>query len=171
VQTALYPESAKAAELVGLTMKSNNVWTCPNRPGLPIYEEIQKIQIAGSWTIGYQYFGGIKTWMNPSFPDGINSRSPVKLAQSRPTWCLAADAIIKVSGEWGKNYKDRPVPWSNLPPHHEKKTLIPLGGNELMTDASVTWIPFHKMSYLMTWQPRFQSTRLPLLSRPKRFPR
>src|SRR4051812_22854821 len=127
VQVALLPEGVKAAESVGLTVASNNVWTCPNRPGLPLYEESPKAGIGASWTIGYQYFGGIKTWMNPSFPQGIASRSPVKLSQSKPNWCLAADAIIKVSGVWGKNSKDRSIPWSNLPPHHGKN-LVPLGG-------------------------------------------
>jgi prepilin-type N-terminal cleavage/methylation domain-containing protein len=158
VQVALALEGAKAAESAGLTMALNNVWTCPNRPGLPIYEESAKARIGASWTIGYQYFGGIKTWMNPSFPQGIPSRSPVRLSQSKPSWCLAADAIIKVSGEWGKNSKERSVPWSNLPPHHGK-TLAPLGGNQLATDGSAQWVDFLKMHYFTTWQPNFEARR------------
>jgi len=155
VQTSLEPPSARAAETVGLNVISNNVWTCPNRPGLPVYEDIPRLRITPNWTIGYQYFGGIKTWMNPSFPNGIPSRSPVKLTQAKPTWCLAADAVIKVGGAWGKNYADRPVPWSNLPPHRGSKGLVPAGGNQLFADGSGRWIPFKDMHYLTTWQPDF----------------
>jgi len=155
VQCSLEPPAARAAETVGLTVVSNNIWTCPNRPGLPVYEDIPRLRITPNWTIGYQYFGGIKTWMNPSFPQGIPSRSPVKLTQARPTWCLAADAVIKVGGVWGKNYKDRPVPWSNLPPHRGSRN-VPVGGNELFADGSVQWIQFKNMHYLTTWQPNFR---------------
>ena len=155
VQCSLEPPAARAAETVGLTVVSNNIWTCPNRPGLPVYEDIPRLRITPNWTIGYQYFGGIKTWMNPSFLQGIPSRSPVKLTQARPTWCLAADAVIKVGGVWGKNYPDRPVPWSNLPPHRGSRN-VPVGGNELFADGSVQWIQFKTMYYLTTWQPNFR---------------
>lgn len=155
VQTALQPMSVRAAETVGLKVVSNSVWTCPNRPGLPVYEEIPDLRISGGWTIGYQYFGGIKTWMNPWFPVGIPSRSPVRLSQSKPTWCLAADAVIKVAGVWGKTYADRPLPWSNLPPHRGIRR-VPTGGNEVFVDGSVLWIAFGRMHYLTTWQPDFR---------------
>jgi prepilin-type N-terminal cleavage/methylation domain-containing protein len=159
VQIGLDPPSVRAAETVGLKVVSNNIWTCPNRPGLPVYEAIPNIRITPQWVIGYQYFGGIKTWMNPSFPKGIPSRSPVKLTQSRPFWCLAADAVIKVDGTWGKTSVDRPLTWSNLPPHHEPKGLLPLGGNELFVDGSARWIQFKAMHYLTTWQPNFSARR------------
>ncbi len=155
VQCVLEPPAARAAATVGLTMASNNIWTCPNRPGLPVYEDIPRLRITPGWTIGYQYFGGIKTWMNPNFPQGIPSRSPVKLTQARPAWCLAADAMIKVGGVWGKNYADRPIPWSNLPPHRGPKSRVPIGGNELFVDGSARWIQFNEMFYLTTWQPKF----------------
>ena len=97
--------------------------------------------------------------MNPSFPKGSPSRSPVKLTQARPTWCLAADAVIKVDHVWGKTYADRPLPWSNLPPHRGSKDLVPLGGNELFADGSGQWIKFEKMYYLNTWDPHFERRR------------
>ena len=158
VQISLQLLAAKVAQSVGLEVASNSasVWTCPNRPGLPFFEEIPAIRVTAQWTIGYQYFGGIATWMNPSFPGGIPSRSPVKLSQSRPGWCLAADANIKVSGEWGKKSTDRPLPYSNLPPHRSSKK-VPQGGNELFSDGSARWIPFEKMYYLTTWQPDFRA--------------
>jgi type II secretory pathway pseudopilin PulG len=156
VQISLDPPSARAAESVGLVVASNSasVWTCPNRPGLPSFEEYPAERVTAQWTIGYQYFGGIKTWMNPSFPKGIPSRSPVKFSQARPTWCLAADAIIKIRNEWGKISKVRPLPYSNLPPH-PAPSKIPIGGNEVFADGSAQWIKFEEMHYLTTWQPDF----------------
>jgi prepilin-type N-terminal cleavage/methylation domain-containing protein len=158
VQTSLQAPSVRAAQTVGLDVSSNtaSVWTCPNRPGLPIFEDVPRNRITPQWTIGYQYFGGITTWMNPSFPDGIPSRSPVRLSQARPTWCLAADAVIRIDGVWGKNLNDRPLPFSNLPPHRHPKTLLPEGGNELFADGSARWIPFKDMYYLTTWMPNFR---------------
>ena len=83
VQNCLNPPEASAAAAVGLVVQSNvvSVWTCPNRPGLPVYEPSYP-----QWVIGMQYFGGIASWHNPAgdFP----SRSPVKLSSSKPTWTL-----------------------------------------------------------------------------------
>jgi prepilin-type N-terminal cleavage/methylation domain-containing protein len=160
VQTSLQPPAALAAQTVGLDVKSNtvSVWTCPNRPGLPILEEDIADGILPQWTIGYQYFGGIDTWMNPAFPQGVPSRSPVKLSQAAPGWCLAADAVIKVNGVWGQNkFTGRPLPFSNLPPHHSSQSLSPLGGNEVFADGSARWIKFETMYYLTTWQPNFKA--------------
>src|ERR1041385_6955261 len=33
VQIAINPPEAAGAATVGLTVKTNNIWTCPNRPG------------------------------------------------------------------------------------------------------------------------------------------
>jgi prepilin-type N-terminal cleavage/methylation domain-containing protein len=96
VQNCLNPPEASAAAQVGLAVKSNSasVWTCPNRPGLPIYEPDFP-----QWVIGYQYFGGLTNWYNGA---GVfESHSPVKLAQARSSWTLAADAIGKINGAWG----------------------------------------------------------------------
>ena len=62
VQNCLNPPEAAAAAMVGLIVRSNvpSVWTCPNRPGLPVYEDIY-----AQWVLGYQYFGGIAQWTNP----------------------------------------------------------------------------------------------------------
>ena len=72
VQNCLNPPEAAAAAMVGLVVQSNvaSVWTCPNRPGLPVFEPQYP-----QWVLGYQYFGGITNWNNPagSFP----ARSPV----------------------------------------------------------------------------------------------
>src|ERR1041385_715845 len=52
VQICLDPPGAQAARTVGLDVKSNvvNVWTCPNRPGLPVLEEIPEIRVTRQWT-------------------------------------------------------------------------------------------------------------------------
>jgi prepilin-type N-terminal cleavage/methylation domain-containing protein len=159
VQISLDLQGARAAQMAGLYVGSSNasVWTCPNRPGLPVFEMNERQRITPQCTIGYQYFGGIKTWMNPSFPKGIASRSPVKLSQASPGWCLAADAIIKLRSKWvtNPNPKDRPLPFSNLPPHHSGRSFTPLGGTEVFADGSARWIPFESMHYLTTWQPDF----------------
>ncbi len=144
VQIALNPPERVAAETMGLivTTNSNSIWTCPNRPGYPIYEG----GTLNQWIIGYQYYGGIATWINPagSFP----SRSPIKLSTAQPSWTLAADATMKINGRWGA--EDRDV-FRNMPPHRATGSRVPAGGNQVFTDGSARWIKFNQMLYLHTW--------------------
>ena len=46
--------------------------------------------------LGYQYFGGIPEWKNPSgvFP----SRSPISVSKSKDDWVFAADATARLTG-------------------------------------------------------------------------
>src|ERR1043166_9273486 len=62
VQNCLNPPEATNSATAGLiaTTSYASVWTCPNRPGLPVYEAAYP-----QWVIGYQYFGGITNWLNP----------------------------------------------------------------------------------------------------------
>lgn len=149
VQICVEPPLAASAKTVGLEVESNalSVWTCPDRPGLPVYEKDFE-----QWVIGYQYFGGITNWVNPSFRKGIASRSPVKLSQSKPAWCLAADAVMKVDGKWGTIIPSRPYVFGNMPQHHGPLSLVPVGGNEVFADGSARWIKFEQMYFLTTWQ-------------------
>jgi type II secretory pathway pseudopilin PulG len=157
VQIALDPQTVQSARTVGLEVGSSNrpsVWTCPDRPGLPVYEKItaqEGIEV-NQWIIGYQYFGGITNWVNPSFEQGIPSRSPVRLTSSKPTWCLAADAVIK-AGQWGaiSTYHPGP-PFENMPPHGKTRLEAPPGGNQLFVDGSARWIKFEQMHFLTTWK-------------------
>ncbi len=146
VQIALSPLSGATATNIGvLPTNSVSIWTCPNCPGLPVYDSTY-----AQWDIGYQYFGGITNWLNPvgTFP----SRSPVKLSQSRPYWALAADCVIEVPGGWGMPSGPDTTPgFSNLPQHHGSDSLFPQGGNEVFVDGSAQWIPVEEMYFLTSW--------------------
>lgn len=147
VQNCLTPPEASAAKTVGLLVQSNtvSVWTCPNRPGLPVYEPA-----FGQWVIGYQYFGGIPTWRNPRglFP----SRSPIKMATSKPHWTLAADTVMKIDGEWGGGVSTaRPYTYANMPQHRGSRSMVPVGGNQVFVDGSARWVKFEDMYFLHCW--------------------
>ena len=142
VQIALNPPEAGAAATVGLTVQTNNVWTCPNRPGFPTYEGNFP-----QYNIGYQYFGGITEWKNERYSG--ESRSPVKISKSRPTWVLAADCTMKINGVWGA--ADRDVAYGNMPQHTGSGSKVPVGGNQLFIDGSAAWIKAKRMYFLTTW--------------------
>jgi prepilin-type N-terminal cleavage/methylation domain-containing protein len=144
VQIALNPPDAAAAATVGLTIRSNNCWTCPNRPGFPTYEAAYP-----QWNIGYQYFGGLTNWHNSAYNGP--SRSPVKISQSRPVWTLAADCVMKINGVWGG--VDRDIAYANTPQHVRPGSKVPVGGNQLFIDASARWIKARNMYFLTTWAP------------------
>lgn len=141
VQICLNPPEEKSARTVYLGANSKaNVWTCPNRPGFPTFEAS-----LSQWVVGYQYFGGIATWINPA--GSFASRSPITLSASKPSWCLAADAVIKVDGSWGQG---RDTAFKDMPPHRKKNNL-PEGGNQVFMDGSARWIAFEKMLFLHSW--------------------
>jgi prepilin-type N-terminal cleavage/methylation domain-containing protein len=146
VQLALNPPDAAGAKTVCLTVQSNasSIWTCPNRPSLPNFSTTYN-----QWNIGYQYFGGITTWVNPlgQFP----SLSPVKLGTSKPYWVLAADAVVEVETGWGGTTPTDPDNYVKLPPHRKGMAQFPAGGNEVFCDGSVQWIRSPLMRFLTTW--------------------
>jgi hypothetical protein len=145
VQIAINPPEAAAAAAVGLTVQTNNVWTCPNRPGFPTYEGQYP-----QFNIGYQYFGGITQWTaknSVTYP----SRSPIKTTTSKPHWVLAADATMKILGVWGG--VDRDVAYANIPPHRGARGRLPAGGNQLYIDGSGEWIKADRMYGLHSWAP------------------
>jgi len=144
VQLAVDPPERELWGVVGLNIKTNvnSVWTCPNRPNFPTYERQYN-----QFSIGYQYFGGIKEWRNPAgrFP----SRSPVKLSLSKPSWCVAADAVMKIDGRWGGG---RSSAYENMPPHLNSRGL-PAGGNQVYVDGSASWAKFETMYFFHSWNP------------------
>ena len=133
-----------AAGLVLNTNGSVNLWSCPNRPGLANVNPAN-----GLWTLGYAYFCGIPTWANNITT--VPSRSPIKLANAKPTWMIAADFVCKFDGKWGDN-ANNPAPsgFSNLPAHKDKSGL-PVGGNEVFCDGSAQWISAKKMFFIHSW--------------------
>jgi prepilin-type N-terminal cleavage/methylation domain-containing protein len=142
VQIALNPPEVQAAATVGLTIKTNNIWSCPNRPGFPTFEAEYP-----QWNIGYQYFGGITNWLNDRYNGP--SRSPSKISLSKPTWVLAADCVMKINNLWGG--VDRDVAYKNMPQHLGGRGKLPVGGNQVFIDGSARWVKAEKMYFLHSW--------------------
>lgn len=134
---------------MGLTVSpdgsSRNSWSCPNRPGLAAYNPG-----SGQWTLGYQYYGGIKTWYNNLRPSGVPSASPLKAATAKPSWMLAADLVLKRNPEGWSSTTLPPDGFSNLPAHKGSGGL-PDGGNEVFIDGHAEWIKAAKMYFLHSW--------------------
>ena len=134
---------------VGLKVNTNwanNIWSCPNRRGLPDYNPAYN-----QWGLGYMYYGGITNWNNSlgCFP----SRSPVKTSTSKPTWMLAADFVIKFDGVWGDSSQQPPSGFVDLPAHKSPNSPLPAGGNEVFIDGSARWIKAAQMYFLHSWSP------------------
>src|SRR5688572_18343052 len=150
VQVALNRPEVSAAKTVGLVVGSNytsSIWNCPDRPKkYPIYEGGSLDQ----WVIGYQYFGGITNWANPSSPTGIGrGYSPVKLANSQPHWTLAADCVMKIGSPPARGTDDPDI-FTGVPPH-KGKGKKPIGGNQVFADGSASWIKATQMSFFHCW--------------------
>ncbi len=144
VQIALNPPEERAVQQLGLTVsnRTSSIWSCPNRPTFPQFE-----REFDQWIIGYQYFGGIQTWINPA--GQFKSRSPVKLSQAQPGWVLAADALMKIDGRWGGG---RDSAFKDMPQHRAGASgKVPVGGNQLRADGSASWMRFEKMLFIHSW--------------------
>ena len=127
----------------------SSAWKCPNRPGFP--------KPSGSqYVIGYQYYGGIKNWINTGTPAaGLPSASPVKTTSSKPVWMLCADVVAQPDPPlwWEPTAQTtgNQSGWSYLPAHVDGGQF-PAGGNEVFIDGSARWIKTKGvMIYLHTW--------------------
>jgi prepilin-type N-terminal cleavage/methylation domain-containing protein len=137
-QHALNADAATASKEVGLDPTKTNapsIWACPTQSnGFVNYNDTVT---PPQWNIGYQYFGGVRLWINHAgqFP----SLSPIKLGTSKPGWLLASDAISKVNGTWSGQ------------PHKGTRTPYPDGGNHLQVDGSVSWVKANRLYELTGW--------------------
>jgi prepilin-type N-terminal cleavage/methylation domain-containing protein len=119
---------------------SSTIWTCPNRPTLPVFTASAS---GGTWTIGYQYYGGVKKWnMNQNGTiQTVDSASPIKASTSKAAWMLAADVVVNLATPptymWGDATQPANSGWTGLPAH--KAGGLPAGGNEVFADGSVSW--------------------------------
>jgi prepilin-type N-terminal cleavage/methylation domain-containing protein len=137
------------------TNMTKSIWTCPNRPGFPIFQpgigDQDQSLANGQIVLGYQYLGGIAYWNSPvgNFP----SCSPIKMGTSKPWWVLAADTVMYVDGAWGGNDPgdaEGPYAFGNMPSHLPNKR--PDGGNEVFMDGSAAWQKFDTMWFLTSWE-------------------
>jgi prepilin-type N-terminal cleavage/methylation domain-containing protein len=156
-QCALNVPDASGMKQVNLTVSSNGVsiWSCPGRPNvnLPVYDPAPGGNPVPQWDIGYQYFGGITTWNNPLYTTGLKpSLSPVKLGNSKPYWCLAADTTFRDNVGWGDVPTGSSMQiYQSLPAHRKGGSLRPPGGNEVFCDGSAQWIKIDQMHMLTSW--------------------
>ena len=119
------------------TNGTSSIWCCPTlaafNQGLPTYQPAQ-----GQWLIGYQYFGGVTTWINTAFPGGTPSYSPIKVSTANPQWVLTADCLNRyIAGGMASADWQVGVPGGVC--HQRNGTDYPDGANEGMIDGSVTW--------------------------------
>ncbi|MGN6553389.1 MAG: prepilin-type N-terminal cleavage/methylation domain-containing protein [Verrucomicrobiota bacterium] len=146
--------SVEAWQQLGLSVTQTNsrsIWSCPNRPGFPIYDPGYK-----QYLIGYQYYGGITKWQNNL--GTTVSASPIKTTTSKPTWMLAADLVAQPNGiGTGWSNPADGSGWSSLPAHKAAKRTLPAGGNEVFIDGSAEWVKADMMRFVHSW-----STRRPL---------
>jgi prepilin-type N-terminal cleavage/methylation domain-containing protein len=153
VQYAIFSIYTNALKGTAIPLQTNtpSVWSCPELPGLPFPDPLNY-----QWVIGYQYLGGFLEW-TPDDDVGIipGTHSPVKLTQSQPYWCMAADLVAKINGTWGGVDPVLPVSVQkamvNWPPHREGTNAYPVGGNEVFADCSASWCQVTTMSQLTTF--------------------
>ena len=151
IQIALNPPQQHEANKLGLRIADNTpgIWTCPKRPGLPLYETNFT-----QWVIGYSYYGGVTNWVNPA--GTFAGRSPVRMSTAKGTWVLASETNLKTaaSAQWGIDPDPARKIWSNIPPHPKGGKKSPDGGYHLTMDGAVRWIKFEKMYYLHSFNGR-----------------
>jgi prepilin-type N-terminal cleavage/methylation domain-containing protein/prepilin-type processing-associated H-X9-DG protein len=155
--------SIETLKTYGMRLKTqpseeNSIWSCPNRNFLP-RQETGSDRIA----IGYQYFGGVTKWNNLNPTPIDNPPSPIKLANSKPNWCLAAEANCKLLvpnnggvGWGGDGHVSAGPNWPaqlDRVPHPAAKSKHPDGGNILFTDGSARWIKFQQMYFMNSFDP------------------
>ena len=166
VQLCMTAPGAAAAKQLGLSLTNGpNIWTCPDRPPLPVTAVNVPLPAydsgsGGQYLLGYQYFGGAPgpgwQWTSGLAGKSFNFHSPIKLGNAKPYWALAADVICN----YNKNsvwigQKDPYVANQNftayVPPHMNQGGGKPAGGNEVFCDGSAQWCLWQTMSEFSDW--------------------
>jgi prepilin-type N-terminal cleavage/methylation domain-containing protein len=137
------------------TNAGKTIWSCPNRPGFPVYQPGYADQegnaYGGQIVLGFQYMGGITVWNNDQGAF-TNVPSPVKTTKAQPWWVLGADTVMYVDNAWGGSDpgdSEGPYAFVNMPSHYPNKR--PEGGNEVFMDGSAAWQKFNTMWFLTSW--------------------
>ncbi len=166
VQMCMTAPGAAAARQLGLSLTNGpNIWTCPDRPSLPLTAVNIPLPAydtgsGGQYLLGYQYFGGSPgaawQWTSGVAGKSFQFHSPIKLGSAQPYWALAADVICNYnkSSVWlGQN--DPNVGNKNftayVPPHLNSGAGKPAGGNEVFCDGSAQWCQWESMSEFSDW--------------------
>jgi len=119
-----------------------SIWTCPNRPSLPA-PNVWPNPV--TWSMGYQYFGGITKW-NAGGGTQYPSASPIKVSTSKASWMLAADLVLRAgAGQWTDPTATVLSDGTCSLPAHKAAGGLPAGGNELFADGSGAWIKANTM--------------------------
>jgi prepilin-type N-terminal cleavage/methylation domain-containing protein len=130
-----------------------NVLSCPNRPGLA-----SRNSAVGQYTLGYMYLGGLTNWNN-NVAGSVVSASPVKLANSKASWMLAADFVRRItSGGPGWSYDPYPTDPNSGDgrlPAHKGVAGLPDGGNEVFADGSARWVKAKDMRLIHSYSGAF----------------
>ena len=157
VQLGIIDPGGQQSRELGLDRSRTNgtsIWACPslNGAGQPALNPN-----TGAWTASYQYFGGITKWLNPIYTGP--SSSPVKYAQAKPTWALAADFVARIDGKWagfgGSQFTSLGsgflATFDGLTPHQRSGTHHTDISNEVMADNSVSSYKWEMLLFLSTW--------------------
>ena len=144
--------AALAASATQLGLNTNNllangsvasptIWSCADRPTLPA------LNVAGgTWSIGYQYYGGIPTWTSTTAGKSGTSASPIKSSNAKAGWMLAADLVLQLNGTaWTDPTAVSYSGTYGLPAHKNGSSSLSAGGNEVFTDGSVHWYKSSQM--------------------------
>ena len=135
---ALNDDTATQSKSVGLDPTKTNtasIWSCPEvNNGLA---SLNTGTTPYQWQVGYQYLGGVTSWVNTQ--GTFASLSPVKLGNAKPGWVLAAEDVL---------YSDA-TKWSAV--HKRRGTAYPDGGNQLQADGSVYWVKVERMYEITTY--------------------
>jgi prepilin-type N-terminal cleavage/methylation domain-containing protein len=128
-----------------------------NDPGRPDFESYADMN---SFIIGYQYFGGMRSWNALPGRGRMEGLSPTNLEEMRSDMTMVACLTMKERtfydwGEYGDPLNARGgKPYVDSPPHgldNNAGRPEPKGGNHVFGDGSGRWVDFSEMWRLQSW--------------------